>query len=181
MRDMTVKPKFQMPHPAIVCGGDQLLSVIAELEAGTYPFPPEDAIWRGDLDRPLAVRLARATGADDAQICALVPHVRVCWSNAISVNGREYQCFASRDEALAAYADGRRPWNNTRVEMYWHEAHDRITERQAMFDAHFGTIHVWGLDCRRCAEMSAHRAASEAEVIAARDAAGDRHLHAVTS
>ena len=57
----------RLPHPAIVCGGAQLLSVIAELEAGTYP-QPEDAVWRDDLPRELAVRLAKATGATDEQI-----------------------------------------------------------------------------------------------------------------
>ena len=62
-----MKPKFSMPHPAIVCGGPQLLNVITELEAGTYP-QPDDAIWRDDLPRDLAVRLAKATGATDEQI-----------------------------------------------------------------------------------------------------------------
>ncbi len=66
----TMKAKFSMPHPAIVCGGPQLLSVIKELEAGTYP-QPEDAIWRDDLPRDLAVRLARATGATDEQIAEI--------------------------------------------------------------------------------------------------------------
>lgn len=58
---------FTMPHPAIVVSGPQLLKVISELEAGTYP-QPEDAIWRDDLPRDLAVRLAKATGATDEQI-----------------------------------------------------------------------------------------------------------------
>ena len=62
-----MKAKFSMPHPAIVCSGPQLESVITELEAGTYP-QPEDAIWRDDLPRDLAVRLAKATGATDEQI-----------------------------------------------------------------------------------------------------------------
>ena len=57
----------RLPHPAIVCGGPQLLQVIEGLEAGTYP-QPEDAIWRDDLPRDLAVRLALATGATIEQI-----------------------------------------------------------------------------------------------------------------
>lgn len=109
------------------------------------------------------------------------PHVRVAWSNAISINGRHAECFADRDEALAAYRDGRRPWNNTQVDMYWHEAHDRTAERRKMYDEHWPATHVWGLTCRACKAMSEHRDASEAEVIAARDAAGDQHLSAVTS
>ena len=65
-----MRSKFAMPHPAIVCGGPQLLSVIAELEAGTYP-QPECAIWRDDLPYDLAVRLAKATGATDEQIAEI--------------------------------------------------------------------------------------------------------------
>jgi predicted RNA methylase len=57
----------RLPHPAIVCGSPQLLKVIEELEAGTCP-QPEDAIWRDDLPRELAVRLALATGATIEQI-----------------------------------------------------------------------------------------------------------------
>lgn len=59
----------RLPHPAIILDGSspQLLSVIAEMEAGTYPLP-EDAIWRDDLPHELAVRLAKATGASDKQI-----------------------------------------------------------------------------------------------------------------
>lgn len=56
-----------MPHPAIVCSGPQLDKVITEMEAGTYPLP-EDAVWREDLSRELAVRLALATGATMEQI-----------------------------------------------------------------------------------------------------------------
>ena len=70
MSEMTMQNrlgKMDMPHPAIVCSGPQLLKVIEELEAGTYP-QPDDAIWRGDLPRNLAVRLAKATGATDEQI-----------------------------------------------------------------------------------------------------------------
>jgi hypothetical protein len=56
------------PHPVIVLDNcPQLLSVIAELEAGTYP-QPDVAVWRDDLPRDLAVRLAKATGATDEQI-----------------------------------------------------------------------------------------------------------------
>ena len=66
-----MKRRFEMPHPAIVCSGPQLDSVIAELEAGTYP-QPEDAIWRGDLPIPLAIRLAKATGATAEQIAEVI-------------------------------------------------------------------------------------------------------------
>jgi hypothetical protein len=64
-----------LPHPAIICGGPQLLSVIEGLEAGTYP-QSEDAIWRDDLPRPLAVRLAKATGATDEQIAGITEEKR---------------------------------------------------------------------------------------------------------
>jgi len=66
-----MRAKFHMPHPAIVCSGPQLDSVIAGLEAGTYP-QPEDAIWRGDLPQATAIRLAKATGATDAQIAEVL-------------------------------------------------------------------------------------------------------------
>lgn len=57
-----------LPHPVLILGEcPQLLSVVAELEAGTYP-QPEVAVWRDDLPRNLAVRLAKATGATDEQI-----------------------------------------------------------------------------------------------------------------
>jgi hypothetical protein len=56
-----------LPHPSIVCGGPQLLKVIEEMEAGTYPLP-DIAVWREDLPRELRVRLAKATGATDTQI-----------------------------------------------------------------------------------------------------------------
>lgn len=59
-----------LPHPAIICSGPQLLSVIEKLEAGTYP-QPDTAIWRDDLPVPLARRLAKATGATDEQIAGL--------------------------------------------------------------------------------------------------------------
>lgn len=184
--------KFEMPHPAIVCGGPQLLSVIEELEAGTYP-QPDDAIWRGDLPHDLAVRLALATGATRAQIAEvcgcgpkqvqLVPHVMVTWSNAITTRRGDSECFADRSEALAAAADGRRPWNNTRVDVCWHEAHDRAAARRARTDAHYKAkpVHVWGITCAECAAITADHAAADAEVKAARDAAGDHDLHAVTS
>jgi hypothetical protein len=61
----------RLPHPAIVCSGPQLLSVIEGLEAGTYP-QSDDAIWRGDLPYDLAVRLAKATGATDEQIAGVL-------------------------------------------------------------------------------------------------------------
>lgn len=57
-----------LPHPVIILDDcPQLHSVIAELEAGTYP-QPDVAVWRDDLPHNLAVRLAKATGATDAQI-----------------------------------------------------------------------------------------------------------------
>jgi hypothetical protein len=61
------RPLVRLPHPALVVSGPQLDKVITELEAGTYP-PPEFAVWRDDLPREQAIRLARATGADDEQI-----------------------------------------------------------------------------------------------------------------
>jgi hypothetical protein len=187
-----MKPKFNLPHPAIICSGPQLLAVIEGLENGAYP-QPEDAIWRDDLEHDLAVRLALATGATRAQIAEVcgcgpkpqqtAPHIMVTWSNAISIHGRESECFADRDEAYAAAADGRRPWNNTRVDMCWHEPHDRSAARRARADAHHKAkpVHVWGITCSECAAISADRDASDAEVQAARDAAGDQHLPAVTS
>lgn len=57
-----------LPHPAVILDDcPQLLSVIKEMEAGTYPLPA-DAIWRGDLPDALAVRLALATGATGEQL-----------------------------------------------------------------------------------------------------------------
>src|SRR6267154_2178362 len=56
-----------MPHPAIITSGPQLAKVIEEMEAGAYPLP-ECAVWRDDLPRDLAVRLALATGATMEQI-----------------------------------------------------------------------------------------------------------------
>lgn len=60
----------RLPHPGVVCSGPQLDSVISELEAGSCP-QPEYAIWRDDLPRETAVRLARATGATDEQIAEI--------------------------------------------------------------------------------------------------------------
>jgi hypothetical protein len=57
-----------LTHPAIVCGGAQLLTVIEELEAGTMPLPDEGAIWREDLPLATRQRLARATGASEEMI-----------------------------------------------------------------------------------------------------------------
>lgn len=57
----------RLTHPAIVCGGPQLTSVVEGMEAGTYPLP-EDAVWREDLPHGLAVRLALATGATMEQV-----------------------------------------------------------------------------------------------------------------
>jgi predicted RNA methylase len=57
----------EMPHPAIITSGPQLAKVIEEMESGAYPLP-EDAVWRDDLPRDLAVRLALATGASMEQI-----------------------------------------------------------------------------------------------------------------
>jgi len=70
---MDIRPKLKnLPHPAILLDNcPQLLGVIAELEAGTYPLP-DVAVWRDDLPHDLAVRLAKATGATDEQIAALI-------------------------------------------------------------------------------------------------------------
>jgi predicted RNA methylase len=57
----------QMLHPAIITSGPQLAKVIEEMAAGIYPLP-ECAVWRDDLPRDLAVRLALATGATMEQI-----------------------------------------------------------------------------------------------------------------
>jgi protein-L-isoaspartate O-methyltransferase len=57
----------RLPHPVLIHDGPQLISMIGQLEAGTYPRP-EDAVWRSDLPRELAVRLARATGATEEDI-----------------------------------------------------------------------------------------------------------------
>ncbi len=57
-----------LPHPAIMLDDcPQLDKVIEELEAGTYP-QPDVAVWRDDLPRDKAVRLALATGATEQQI-----------------------------------------------------------------------------------------------------------------
>ncbi len=61
----------RLPHPALVLSeSPQLDSVIAGMTAGTYPLPDEP-VWRGDLPRDLAVRLARATGASEEDIAGV--------------------------------------------------------------------------------------------------------------
>lgn len=70
-----MKARFRMPHPAIVLDDcPQLLGAIEQMEAGTYPLP-EVAVWRDDLPRPLAIRLARATGATDEQITEVLAEI----------------------------------------------------------------------------------------------------------
>ena len=65
---MSITAKINMPHPAVLLDDcPQLQSVIAELEAGTYP-QPDYVVWREDLPRETRVRLARATGGTDEQI-----------------------------------------------------------------------------------------------------------------
>jgi hypothetical protein len=110
------------------------------------------------------------------------PHVMVTWANAITTGQRVTECFASRDEALREAGDrSREQWNNTRVTVAWHEPHNRARARQERSAAHSGSVHVWGVTCRECAAISADRDDSAAHVEAARDAAGDSRLHAVTS
>ena len=110
------------------------------------------------------------------------PHVMVTWANAITTGRRVTECFASRGDALEAAGDrAREEWNNTRVTVAWHEAHARADARRVMLEAHTGDLHTWGVTCRKCAAMSADRADSAALTEAARDAAGDRELYAVTS
>lgn len=61
-----------LPHPAILLDDcPQLARVIEELEAGTYP-QPDVAVWRPDLPLPTRLRLARATGATDAQVTEML-------------------------------------------------------------------------------------------------------------
>lgn len=81
-----------LAHPAIVCSGPQLLSVIAELEAGTYP-QPDMAIWRDDLPRDLAVRLAKATGATGEQIAEILMPAS---ARGVRCHGRQGQAKDSR-------------------------------------------------------------------------------------
>ena len=112
------------------------------------------------------------------------PHVMVTWANAISTRGRVSECFGDRDEGLAAAVDQPRAWamwNNTRVDVYWHEAHDRTAQRAAMRDALGDHRHIWGIPCKPCDAISADRDDSERDVIAARDAAGDHQMPAATS
>jgi hypothetical protein len=117
------------------------------------------------------------------QTVAADPHVMVTWSNAITTRPGDSECFADRTAALAAAADGRRPWNNTRVSVCWHEPHDRADARRARTVAHYAAkpVHVWGITCRECMAISEDWEESAALTEAARDAAGDRELHAVTS
>lgn len=57
-----------LTHPAYVCSGAQLETVMAELEAGSMP-PPDVPVWRpDDLPMETAVRLARATGATAEEV-----------------------------------------------------------------------------------------------------------------
>ena len=118
------------------------------------------------------------------ELAAMVeaPHVMVTWANAITTGQRVTECFPSRELAHAAMADrSRERWNNTRVSVAWHEAHALKFERAAMYDAHRGDTHVWGITCKACKAVEDHRGEAEALVIAARDAAGDHDLPAVTS
>jgi hypothetical protein len=108
----------------------------------------------------------------------------VTWSNAITTRPGDSECFGSRDDALTAAADrSREQWNNTRVTMCWHEPHDRAAARTTRTTAHYTAVprHTWGIECRECAAISADRTESAALVSAALTAAGDHHLHAVTS
>jgi hypothetical protein len=111
------------------------------------------------------------------------PHVMVTWSNAITTRPGVSECFASRGDALIAAEDRtREQWNNTRITMAWHEAHDRADTRRARTTAHYATaVHTWGAECAECKAITADRWASAALVEVARDAVGDQHLHAVTS
>ena len=52
-----------MTHPAQLRSGAQLDQVITELAAGAWP-QPDAPVWRPDVPREQAVRLAVATGAD---------------------------------------------------------------------------------------------------------------------
>jgi hypothetical protein len=51
------------------------------MEAGTYPLPG-NAVWRDDLPRDLAVRLAKATGATDEQIAEITADASLITSDA---------------------------------------------------------------------------------------------------
>lgn len=138
---------------------------------------------------------AGKTGIPAFDLCALnyalnralavedVPHMSVCWANAISTHGRVTECFGERDEALKAFSDGRRLWNNTRVDMYWHEPHGRARARRTRSDAHRKAVpvHVWGIDCAECIAIGQDRDASGAWVRSVADSLGYRDLPAVTS
>jgi hypothetical protein len=61
-----------LPHPAAMYDpGPELDRIITALEQGGYP-QPEVAIWRDDLPPEWRVRLAKATGATEAQIATLL-------------------------------------------------------------------------------------------------------------
>lgn len=62
-----------LPHPVCILDDcPQLDRVIADMEAGTYPLPDDDIPWRTDLPEAKRIRLARACGATDEQIQALL-------------------------------------------------------------------------------------------------------------
>ena len=110
------------------------------------------------------------------------PHVMVTWANAITTGQRVSECFASRDDALSAAADrAREQWNNTRVTLAWHEPHARSEARADRSALHRDYRHVWGLVCGECLAISADRDDSAALTEAAKHAAGDHELYAVTS
>jgi hypothetical protein len=66
MRELT-----DLPHPAILSNGAQLDRVIAWLELGALPQPGQP-VWRPDVPREQAVRLAVATGADRADLASVL-------------------------------------------------------------------------------------------------------------
>jgi hypothetical protein len=112
------------------------------------------------------------------------PHVMVTWANAITTGQQVTECFADRDAALEAAADQPRAWamwNNTRVDVAWHEAHDRTEARRAMRAAQGDHRHIWGIPCKPCGAIMADRDDSAALTDAARVAAGDHEMYAVTS
>jgi hypothetical protein len=51
--------------------GWQLTRIIEQMEAGNYPLPSVP-VWRGDLPRDLAIRIACATGADPDELTAVL-------------------------------------------------------------------------------------------------------------
>jgi hypothetical protein len=58
-------------HPAQLRSGAQLDQVIAELAAGARP-QPDAPVWRPDVPREQAVRLAVASGADRAALAEVL-------------------------------------------------------------------------------------------------------------